>query len=429
MITFNIALSLFATVIMTLTIERVMRVFFEKRKTPLPVVILSYFLFWVSLSLQFWVESVIVVVVLYLFALTIITLNYKSVMAHRMFAVAGSYYVILASTAIYQFFVYILPVDLLINFVDVAFVSAILLSYFLVLLIFRHFKNIRKTTIKLQRVWLPFFFITITHAVSAIFHQLNLPFVVAIYNLTIALGTTFIIFYLYNKLSKAFEENIKSALHSQEKEYYYTQCQLMQETVESIKSIRHDMKFHLATVRDFTANNKANKATDYLNNLLGGIEKNEIYSNSKNIAFDSIINFKLNTAKQDNIKLDIRLLIPPAINIEVADIVTILGNLLDNALDAVSNINEKAIKLYIEYSKENLFIQVENTFDGVVKYSKDAKETDGDNGRILTRKSGSEHGHGLNNIRKSVEKYNGHIDINHDDNVFSVGVMLYVGDV
>jgi signal transduction histidine kinase len=241
---------------------------------------------------------------------------------------------------------------------------------------------------------------------------------------TIPIGFIILLFYILDTIAAKHEDKIKSALQAQEKEYYYAQCQLMQESVENIKSMRHDMKLHLATTRDFISTDKTGEATAYLNGLLGDIEESGVYSNTNNTAFDSIINFKLNNAKQENIKLDIRLLIPPALNIEVADIVTIIGNLLDNALDAVSKVEDKRVKLDIEYSRESLFIQVENTFDGVVKY-----DSNTDDKRISTRKSGGEHGHGLKNIRKSVEKYNGHIDITHDENIFTATVLLYVDDM
>ncbi|MCL2188805.1 MAG: GHKL domain-containing protein [Defluviitaleaceae bacterium] len=91
---------------------------------------------------------------------------------------------------------------------------------------------------------------------------------------------------------------------------------------------------------------------------------------------------------------------------------------------AVAKVEEKRIKLDIEYSRESLFIQVENTFDGVVKYDNNT-----DDKRISTRKDGDEHGHDLKNIRKSVEKYNGHIDLTHEENIFSVGALLYVDEV
>ena len=48
---------------------------------------------------------------------------------------------------------------------------------------------------------------------------------------------------------------------------------------------------------------------------------------------------------------------------------------------------------------------------------------------IVSRKNGKEHGYGLKNIHKSVEKYNGHMDISYEGNIFSVGILLYVDDV
>jgi sensor histidine kinase regulating citrate/malate metabolism len=177
---------------------------------------------------------------------------------------------------------------------------------------------------------------------------------------------------------------------------------------------------------DFIEDGRADEAANYLKGLLGDIAKNETYSNTRNVAFDSIINFKLNNAKNENIKLDIRLLIPPALNIEVADIVIIIGNLLDNALDAVATVEEKIIKLDIEYSRESLYIQIENTFDGVVQYAEEISEEEK---TIVTRKAGNGHGHGLKNIKKSVEKYNGHIDICHGENNFSVGILLYAEEL
>jgi len=207
----------------------------------------------------------------------------------------------------------------------------------------------------------------------------------------------------------------------QEKEYYLSQYNLMQESVEQVKAIRHDMKLHLTAIREYAIDNK--KATDYLSGLLEDISKSEIYSDTGNLAFDSVINFKLNQAKANNVKLDIRLFIPPVLNIDVANIVTILGNLLDNALDAVARVENKMIKLDIEFSRESLFIQIDNTFDGVVTYE---SGKGGDKHHILTRKDGGMHGHGLKNVRRAVEKYNGQVDVSYEGNIFSVTVFFYV---
>jgi len=381
---------------------------------------LSYLLYFILAGVERFMFNTMISHILFVIPLVfIITLNYESSLLKRL-AVTISNYVVFSIAVI---FVYIPAYHLAYEHVYILEYSlGSLLSLFIALHLNR-FKTIRKNDNSSPLFWVLALAMPSTVIIVLVVDNMGFHNVSSLLSFVFLMGANLLIFFVYESLSVAHENKRKQALYIQEKESYFTQCQLMQESVESIKSIRHDMKLHLATALDFTANNKADEATNYLKGLLGNIEKNEIYSNTKNIAFDSIINFKLNSAKQDKIKLDIRLLVPPSLNIEVADIVTIIGNLLDNALDAVSKVEEKIIKLDIEYSRESLFIQVENSFDGIVKYEKEADEG---KKRIITRKGGSEHGHGLKNIRKSVEKYNGHIDINHDDSVFSVGVLLYV---
>jgi len=216
---------------------------------------------------------------------------------------------------------------------------------------------------------------------------------------------------------------LKSKFQSKEKEYYFNQCQLMQKSIEHVKSIRHDMKHHLITLKGYLADN--HEATDYLNRLLGSIRESEICSATGNIAFDSIINFKLDDAKENNIQLDIKILIPSTLSMEIADIVTIMGNLLDNALDAVAKVEDKLIKLDVFFDKGYLYINVTNTFDGKIKHvhGNSAKDS-----TIISRKDAKAHGYGLKNIKSAVDKYNGHMEITYEDNVFSVGILVYTGD-
>ena len=143
------------------------------------------------------------------------------------------------------------------------------------------------------------------------------------------------------------------------------------------------------------------------------IQELSFYSDTGNIAFDSIINYKLKNAREENIKTDIRLTLPPAINIDLADAAIILGNLLDNALDAAAKVPEKEISLDIEYSRQTLFIHEKNTFDGIVAYSNESGTAEKRIAAgIASRKSGG--GLGLKNIRRAIAKYNGHMEITRD---------------
>jgi len=412
-----------------LAIERIMGVFFEKRRTPFVVPVLSYLLFFVVTGGAFLLWNIpIISVPVNITAIFVITLNYESSLKKKLAATIGSYTLFIfadivagLSSGFYQ----IDPLDVLGFENTFGFIITGTMSYMLALLL-RKFKNIRKNTIDSSMFLVIYSAIIFSTLILLLFISTYLPMNMSIVATIIILGINVFIFYLHDNLSVMHEDKLKSALHAQEKEYYFTQCQLMQESVEQMKLYRHDVKFHLATLNDFAIKDNADSVIKYLNSLLDNIGKKEVYSDTGNIAFDSIINFKLKTAAEDNIKVDINVLIPPILNIEVADIVTILGNLLDNAIDGVAKIKDKTIKLNIEAGKGNLFIKTDNTFDGLVKY---AKGKDGTAEAITTRKSGDNHGYGLKNIRKAVEKYNGRVDISYEDNVFSVAILLYVDEM
>ncbi|MCL2367915.1 MAG: GHKL domain-containing protein [Oscillospiraceae bacterium] len=354
-------------------------------------------------------------------ALTVIALNYESVAVKRVAAVAAGHYVMLSTTVINAAFMRHFPTAWLFEHAPLGLLFISLFIYLMALTVFPLFKHIKKTEVNLNKLWFPLIIFPIAHTAIELFHTINLPAVFVSVNVFSTLGFILIFFFLYNIISKVFEDALQSALHAQEREYYFSQCKLMQESVDKMKAYRHDVKLHLAALKEFTADNEA--AAEYLNTLLGDIEESEVYSDTGNIAFDSIINFKLKDVLRDNIDLSVKIFLPPELNIEVADVVTILGNLLDNAFEAVAKVADKRIKLTIEANKGNLFIKLDNSFDGAVNYAP------GQNGAepvILSRKEGGNHGYGLRNIQKSVEKYNGQMDITHGDNLFSVVILLYV---
>jgi len=417
----NAAFSILAFVIATLTVERTMRVFFEERKVPFAATVFSYLLLLFTLMLHL---HEIADVFLHFLALTIISLNYKSVAMKRVAAVAGGHFVLQALTDINSFLARFLPTAWVVHNEVLALVLTSLFIYLVARVVFPLFKHIKKSRADLNKLWLPLIIFPIAYTVISLFRHVNLTAFAVIVVVLNNLGIILIFFYLYNSLSKVFEDSVSSALHAQEREYYFTQCELMQESVDKMKAYRHDVKLHLAALKKFTPDNK--EARDYLNTLLGDVEESEIYSDTGNIAFDSIINFKIKDVLENHINFQLNIFIPPALNIEVADVVTILGNLLDNAFDAVAKVEDKMVKLTVEVKKGVLFIRLDNTYDGVVNY---AAGKDGAKTGIVSRKDGENHGYGLRNIQKSVEKYDGQIDISHEGNVFSVNILMYVEDV
>jgi hypothetical protein len=93
--------SAIALAITTLTVERTMRVFFEKRRTSFITIFLSYLFLWVALVLQVWWSQIAsITVFIYFLALVVVSFNYESVAMKRIAAVAGGHYVMLSVTII-----------------------------------------------------------------------------------------------------------------------------------------------------------------------------------------------------------------------------------------------------------------------------------------------------------------------------------------
>ena len=396
-------------------LKMLMGTFFEKRRTSTPIAILSYVLFSVLSNLEFhFIAMHLTNHLVPLTALFIITLNYESSMIKRL-ATTACFHLIRNVVVVIVTFVMpyapIIVMDAGLNIITTAVLT------FLVILPLSRFKNIRKNALDLPIIWIPILLFPIPAILMLILHTFNFAHYANFSNMLTWPLICFMVFYLYDRLSLAYENKVKSALNAQEKEYYFTQCQLMQESVEQMKAFRHDIKSQLATLKDFSAKGKSEDIESYLDSLLADIEKSETYSNTGNIAIDSIVNYKLTNVKNSDIKLDLRISVPPALNVDAVDIVTILGNLLDNALDAVAKVDEKIIKLDIAFDKGGLFTKIENSFSGEVKYSEEQQ--------MLTSKDEDGHGYGLKNIRQSVEKYNGYMKLAHKDSIFSTVVFLY----
>jgi sensor histidine kinase regulating citrate/malate metabolism len=110
--------------------------------------------------------------------------------------------------------------------------------------------------------------------------------------------------------------------------------------------------------------------------------------------------------------------VPENLNISEIDLCVIIGNLLDNAIEAcekVTDSDEKFIRISIGIKSMQLYVYVSNTAPG----GKLTKV----NGRFTTRKSGY-HGFGLVRIDKMVEKYRGYVKRSSEDGAFTTEILL-----
>lgn len=117
--------------------------------------------------------------------------------------------------------------------------------------------------------------------------------------------------------------------------------------------------------------------------------------------------------------MELDLNVPEELNIPSSDIAIMLGNLLDNAITAVSKLTEERyINIIIKYDKGLFILHIDNPFEGEVIKEKNAY--------IITKLDKCNHGIGLQSIKDVLEKYNGSMEIVHSKKVFSVTLFIYI---
>ncbi|MCL1884171.1 MAG: GHKL domain-containing protein [Defluviitaleaceae bacterium] len=397
--------------------DRLMRVFFDKRKTSLPVYSLG-FMYYVALinifsllriqnaSIPIWFTTYI-----------ILSLNFDGSWKKRIAAAISlvGLGVIVDLAIIMSLGIYYTTFsgeNLIHN--DLSMILYGLIG-FLVAVVLNRFKNINKNVNVSTKehgfiLAIPIASVILMFIVAA---HADMPAPASLLTGILIFGINVLVFYLHDSLTAAHEKLLKSALHAQEKEYYLTQCRLMQESTDRATASRHDMKIHMAALKGYVTNNKTDNAAAYIDRFLGDISESRLYSKTGNLALDSIINYKLKDIKNSEFVPKLRLNIPPTLSIDDSDIVTIIGNLLDNAIEAIAKTDTKTLELNVVLNKGTLLIKSENSFNGEINHNH------------ASLKDGEEHGHGLNNVKRSVDKYDGYIKISHNDNLFSVNIMLY----
>lgn len=134
-----------------------------------------------------------------------------------------------------------------------------------------------------------------------------------------------------------------------------------------------------------------------------------------NIGIDSLLNHKLSIAKTNGIKVDIECIIGEIKYIDLIDLCVILGNLLDNSIEAclkIENQIDRLIKINIKQEMKFLQITITNTY---IKEKIKSK---------TTKKDVMHHGFGLQNVKELINKYNGYYTVVEENNTYTtiVGV-------
>lgn len=201
------------------------------------------------------------------------------------------------------------------------------------------------------------------------------------------------------------------------------QNKLLQKEMEEVHNIymtmrgwRHDYHNHMQSLKAYIAMGNVEEAGEYLSGLETDLDDINLLFNTGNLNADAILNSKISLAINNGINVNYKASLPETMTITDIDLCVLLGNLIDNAVEANRSVEEgdKFIRLYIGELKKQLYISVSNaTTETVRKIDEE----------YISKKRG-DHGHGLKRINNIVDKYEGYINRKNEPGVFVTEVML-----
>jgi len=218
-----------------------------------------------------------------------------------------------------------------------------------------------------------------------------------------------------SKAKEKYDAQFARNIISTGREYY----QKINEQYDALRIMKHDYKFHLNTALAMLRRGEMEKSDEYLSGLQNQMEEREIDNFCSNPVINSLVAGYAVKCREAKIEFNVSINIPDDFKLSNYEMCIVLGNLLENAVEACQKLDisagkTKQIKLAIKPQGEQLAVMVRNTYNGEA-----AKEGDK---FISTKKSGAdmEYGLGLQSVMAVLGSYGELFHIEHDSEWFSV---------
>lgn len=222
---------------------------------------------------------------------------------------------------------------------------------------------------------------------------------------------------IYDRIAKKNYEIHRFSLIEEQNHYYHERITNQQE----LARMRHDLKNILLTIDSCIRKNDVQAAQEQLHALL---ETKALCHDELTgcVAVDSILNVKITKIKEHGITYNLSLQIPSNLEIKdnsVLDVSAILGNLLDNAIEAVFRLDkdsERKIDIVIQYNGNKLIFNIQNTSNEVL--------TDFTHVLIRSEKGKERYGIGINSIKERVDRLKGYYDFSYEEGQYNALIVI-----
>jgi len=212
-------------------------------------------------------------------------------------------------------------------------------------------------------------------------------------------------------------ESANRILASQKEQY-----KKLSDSIAQTRQARHDLRHHMNVISGMVQADDKESLRQYLAQYGQSLPNSDNAFYTGNYTADMIVGHYLSVAKQNRIHVDFNLRIPEACFIRDTDLCVLMGNCLENAIDACRKLPEEKRCLRVESAVKNkyLAITIANSYDGNTSMQ--------DSAYLSDKRGRRDAGIGLESVEAVVRNYNGEMKIREENGVFTVYIMLKMLD-
>lgn len=231
-------------------------------------------------------------------------------------------------------------------------------------------------------------------------------------------GMNIVVFYLIYDILKRENKLQEERIYRIQVKNQIGMYRSISENFDKQKKMTHEYKNQIMCIDSLIKKKKYDSLESFVNKISGQISKELDFICTNNVIVDAVLNTKYQEIRDKGIVFVFKINDLSSLNISDEDVVVIMSNLLNNAIEACEKCRgDKIIKLKIVIEDNNAIISVKNTYENAVIY---------ENGEIQTTKilDTDEHGIGIKNIAETIRKYGGSYVIQNDEREFYFSIMI-----
>ncbi|WP_018755469.1 sensor histidine kinase [Paenibacillus terrigena] len=249
--------------------------------------------------------------------------------------------------------------------------------------------------------------------------ELNMITYENVYSFISVIGLLFLnvmIVYIIDNIIDKFQFMNENVQLQHQMDYQDANYEKVVHSFKSIKRIIHDTNQQFLYIEECIKRNELAAAMEHIKTTLNKVEGAYQRVNTGNLVIDALVSNTLNIGQANGIRIDTKLnLCSQSVPIDRYDLCVVIGNMLDNAIEASKKVNlaeDRYIHIKIHATESTLLIHILNHMENEVAH-------------LHSHKPNPEyHGIGLTNIARICEKYGGHMTIETKHNVFHNMVLL-----